>query len=143
VDRDADDETLEPLECVPHPVAIEAHDVNIGGPSTVRLFFTPRGGQDSRPDVGLADVLVLEQWDRVAIGLVRRIVRGDAPDGTVHGGEPLIRGAQVSVDVELREPLGTRPLIDASTGDTVPRVERTSAGFLPAEALGTPRWIRA
>jgi hypothetical protein len=90
MDDDVDDEEFEPLECVPLPVAIEAHDVDVGGPSTIRLFFTPRLGHDPRPDVELSDVLVLEQWDRVAIGLVRRIVRGDAPDGTVRGGEPLI-----------------------------------------------------
>jgi hypothetical protein len=121
-------------------VAIEAHDAEVGGPSTVRLFFTP-GGLDPEPGGGLSEVLVLEQWDRVAIGLVRRLVRGDAPDGTVYGGELLIRGTQVSLDVVLHEPLGTRPLIDASTGDAVPRVERTSPGQLQAEAMATPRWI--
>jgi hypothetical protein len=91
----------------------------------------------------LSEVVILEQFDRVAVGLVRRVVAGDAPDGTVYGGEPLIAGTQVSLDVELRERLGTRPLIDASTGDAVPRVERTSGQPLPAEALGTPRWIAA
>jgi len=141
---EVDHDEFEPLECVPLPVAIEAHDVEVGGAArTIRLFFTPRLGADPRPRNELSDVLVLEQWDRVAIGLVRRVVQGDAPNGTVYGGEPLIRGAQVSLDVELREPLGTRPLIDASTGDTVPRVERTSADLLPAEALGTPRWMPA
>jgi hypothetical protein len=142
--NDVDHEEFEPLECVPLPVAIEAHDVGVGGASTtIRLFFTPRLGADPRPGNELSDVVVLEHWDRVAIGLVRRVVEGDAPDGTVHGGAPLIRGTQVSLDVDLREPLGARPLIDASTGDTVPRVERTSAHLLPAEALGTPRWIPA
>jgi hypothetical protein len=82
-------------------------------------------------------------YRRVAVGLVRRVVVGDAPDGTVYGGEPLISGTRVSLDVELREALGTRPLIDASTGDAVPRVERTSGQLHPAEALGTPRWIPA
>jgi hypothetical protein len=37
--------------------------------------------------------------------------------------------------------LGARPLTDASTGERVPRIERRSDDPLPAEALGTPRWI--
>jgi hypothetical protein len=86
-------------------------------------------------------VVVLEQWDRVSIGLVRRIIAGDGPDGTVYGGEPLVHGAQVSLDVALREPLGARPLTDASTGERVARIERRADDPLPAEALGTPRWI--
>ncbi|MCW3047764.1 MAG: hypothetical protein JWO74_2048 [Solirubrobacterales bacterium] len=138
---DVDDDEFEPLECVRLPVAIEAHDVDVGGPSTVRLFFRGPGGVDPEPGGGLSEVLVLEQWDRVSIGLVRRLVHGDAPDGTVHGGELLIRGTQVSLDVVLHDPLGERPLIDASTGNAVARVERTSPGLLPAEAMGTPRWI--
>jgi hypothetical protein len=140
---DIDDEEFEPLECVPIPVAIEAHDVDVGGPETIRLFFTPRLGADPRPGNELSDVVILEQWDRVAMGLVRRVVVGDGPDGIVYGGEPLISGKQVSLDVGLQDPLGTRPLIDASTGDTVPRVERSSTQALPAEAKGTPRWIPA
>jgi hypothetical protein len=142
MNRDVDHEEFEPIECAPLPVAIEAYDVEVGGPSTmIRLFFTPRLGADPRPGNLLSNVLVFEQWDRVAIGLVRRVVAGDGPDGTVYGGEPLIQGTQVSLDVDLREPLGTRPLVDASTGHAVPRVERVSTDLLPAEAAGTPRWI--
>jgi hypothetical protein len=89
----------------------------------------------------VSDVVVLEQWDRVAIGLVRRIVTGDGPDDTHYGARLLIKHPPVTLDVELREPLGTRPLIDASTGEPVPRVERATADPLPAEAGGTPRWI--
>ena len=138
---DIDDEEFEPLEIVPLPVAIEAYDVGLAGPETIRLFFTPRPGGDPRPGNELSDIVLLEQWDRVAIGLVRRVVVGDGPDGTCHGAEPLIRGIQVSLDVGLQRPLGSRPLFDASTGDAVPRVERSSADPLPAEAKGTPRWI--
>ncbi len=136
-----EDDAVEPLECVRLPVAVEAYDVDVGGPSTVRLFFRMPGGFAPQPGGGLSEVVVLEQWDRVAIGLVRRLVQGDGPDGTVYGGELLIRGAQASFDVALHEPLGTRPLIDASTGSPVARVERASPGLLPAETLGTPRWI--
>jgi hypothetical protein len=136
------DDDFEPLECLPLPVDIEAYDVEVVGPATiVRLFFTPRLGADPRPGNELSEVVVFEQWDRVAIGLVRRIVAGDGPNNTVYGGEPLIGGAQVSLDVALREPLGARPLTDASTGKPVSRIERTSSRPLPAEELGTPRWV--
>jgi hypothetical protein len=135
------DDDAEPLECMPLPVGIEAYDVEGGGPATARLFFSPRPGADPRPGNELSDVVVLEQWDRVSIGLVRRVIAGDGPEGVVYGGEPLVHGTQVSLDVALREPLGTRPLIDASTGEPVPRIERTANDPLPAEALGTPRWI--
>jgi hypothetical protein len=84
-------------------------------------------------------VLVIEAWDRVSIGLLRRIVNGEAPDGTMYG-ESLQMGRQVSLDVALARSLGTRPLLDASTGDVVPRVERRSVDPLPAEAAGTPLW---
>jgi hypothetical protein len=43
-----DDEEFEPLECLPVPVAIEAHDVEVGGRATIRLFFTPCPGADPR-----------------------------------------------------------------------------------------------
>jgi len=114
--------------------------VEAGGPVTVRLFFEA-GSQQPSPGGGPADVVVLDHWERVTIGLVRRSVQGDAPDGLSYGDRLLIRFPQVRLDVQLREPLGTRPLIDASTGETVPRVNRTSAGPLAAEAMGTPRWI--
>ncbi|MDA0184814.1 hypothetical protein OJ997_31215 [Solirubrobacter phytolaccae] len=143
-ERADDDDDFEPLECRPSVVHVEAYDVGVAGSDTVvRLFFRPRPGADPRPGNELADVLVLEDWDRVAIGLIRRVVAGDGPSNTVYGGEPLIRGAQVSLDVELREPLANRQLIDASTGEAVPRIQRTSSSPLPAEELGTPRWIRA
>jgi hypothetical protein len=142
MDDDIDDDEYEPLECVPHLVAIEAYDVEVGGPSTVRLFFEA-ASQQPWPGGDLSDVVVLDDWERVSIALVRRSIEGDAPDGTSYGGRLLIRFPQVSLDVQLRDPLGTRTLIDASTGETVPRVERTSADPLPAEAMGTPRWIPA
>jgi hypothetical protein len=138
---DVEDEELEPLECVALPVSVEAYDVELGGFSTVRVFFRMSGGQSPEPGGALSEVVVLEQWDRVAIGLVRRVLSGDAPDGTALGGEPLIEGPQVSLDVVLREPLRARPLIDASTGNAIPRIARTSTDVLPAEALGTPRWV--
>src|SRR4051794_31558813 len=89
-----DDDDFEPLERLPLPVSIEAYDVEVVGPATiVRLFFTPRLGADPRPGNEFSEVVVLEQWDRVAIGLVRRIVAGDRPNNTIYGGEPLIGGA--------------------------------------------------
>jgi hypothetical protein len=36
MDEDFDGEEFEPLECVALPVTIEAHDVEVGGSSTVR-----------------------------------------------------------------------------------------------------------
>jgi hypothetical protein len=133
-----DDEEFEPLEVVPVPVPINAHDPEIGGPSVVRLFFSA-GAYEDWPGGGLANVLVIEDWDRVSIGLVRREVEGDAPDATGYG-ESLKMGRQVSLDVALSRSLGTRSLLDASTGEVVPRVKRQSEDPLPAEAMGTPRW---
>jgi len=57
-------------------------------------------------------------------------------------GELLLRRAQVTLDVALVEPLGTRPLADAWTGEVVRRVERHSEVPLPAEVVGTPLWRR-
>ena len=131
---------IESLEIVPYPVPIEAHDPDVGGGSVVRLFFQP-GDRPEAPDVDIADVVVLETWERVSIGLVRRGVNGEGPDGVMYG-ESLLRRAQVTLDVELGEPLGTRPLVDAWTGEVVRRVERRSGAPLPAEVVGTPRWRR-
>src|SRR3954454_17118404 len=108
---DAGPDDAEPLEIVPHLVPIEAHDPDAGGASVVRLFFQP-GDRTAAPEVDLADVVVFESWDRVAIALVRRSVAGTGADGTVHG-VSLVRRAPVSLDVALAEPLGTRPLLDA------------------------------
>lgn len=82
-------------------------------------------------------MVILEAWDRASIGLVRRGVTGEGPDGIAYG-ESLRRRANVSLDVALDEPLGTRPLVDAWTGEVVPRVERRSDVPLHAEAVGTP-----
>ncbi|MBI5105248.1 MAG: hypothetical protein HZB46_09750 [Solirubrobacterales bacterium] len=70
---------------------------------------------------------------------MRRGLAGEAPDGTVYG-ESLRRTAPVSLDVALRAPLSTRRLLDAWTGEVVPRLERRSDGPLPSEVAGTPFW---
>src|SRR5215204_2456296 len=127
---------VEPLEIVPYPVPIEAYDSEVGGRSVVRLFFQP-GDHAAAPEVDLAEVVILETWDRVSIGLVRRGVSGEGPDG-VNYGESLLRRANVSLDVALAEPLGTRPLVDAWTGEVVRRVERRSDVPLHTETVGTP-----
>ena len=120
----AGEDEVEPLEIVPYPVPIEAHDPQVGGGSVVRLFFRP-GDRGAAPDVDLADVAILETWDRVSIGLVRRGVTGEGPDGVSYG-ESLLRRANVSLDVALAEPHGTRPLVDAWTREVVRRVQRRS-----------------
>jgi hypothetical protein len=136
---DADEhEEFEPLEVVPVPVPIDAHDPDVGGPSVVRLFFRA-GAYGDWPGDQLSDVLVIEAGDRVSIGLMRREVFGEAPDGMMYG-ESLQMGGQVSLDVALSRSLGTRSLLDASTGELVPRVERRSGDLLPGEAAGTPLW---
>jgi hypothetical protein len=135
---DADeDEEFEPLEIVPVSVPINAHDPEVGEPSVVRVFF--RAGAYGWPGGGISDVLVIEAGDHVSIGLLRREVHGEAPDGTMYG-ESLKMGGQVSLDVPLSSSLGTRSLLDASTGRLVPRVERRASGSLPTEAAGTPVW---
>lgn len=134
----AGEDEIEPLEIVPYPVPIEAHDPEVGGGPVVRLFFQP-GDRGAAPDVDLAEVVILETWDRVSIGLVRRGVTGEGPDG-VNYGESLLRRANVSLDVALAEPLGTRPLVDAWTGEVVRRVERRPDAPLHTETVGTPHW---
>ena len=132
-----DEEEFEPLEVVPVPVAIGAHDPDVGGSSVVRVYF--RGGAYGWPGGGISDVLVIEAGNSVSIGLLRREVFGEAPDGTMYG-ESLAMGGQLTLDVPLSRSLGTRSLLDASTGEVVPRVERRSQAPLPAEAKGTPLW---
>ena len=138
LDDAGEDDKFEPLEIVPYPVAIEAHDPEVGGGSVVRLFFQP-GDRGAAPDVDLAEVVILETWERVSIGLVRRGVTGEGPDGIMYG-ESLLRRASVSLDVALAEPLGTRPLVDAWTGEVVSLVKQRSDAALQTEALGTPLW---
>lgn len=133
-----DEDPVEPLEIVPYPVPIDAHDPEVGGRSVVRLFFQP-GDHASAPEVDLAEVVVLETFERVSIGLVRRGVFGEAPDG-VNYGESLLGRGYVSLDVTLAEPLGTRPLVDAWTGEVVRRLERRSDAPLHTETVGTPLW---
>lgn len=129
---------VERLESIPVPVPIKAYDVDARGSSTVRLFF--RGGESGGwPGGDICQVTVLEGDDRVSIGLVRRHVYGEAPDGTMYG-ESLAMGPPVSLDVSLLSPLGTRDLLDASSGETLSRVDRPSEELLPAEAMGTPLW---
>jgi hypothetical protein len=133
-----DDEEFEPLELVPVPVYINAHDPDAGGPSVVRLFFRA-GSHDDWPGGGISDVLVIEDSDRVSIGLVRREVDGQAPDGT--GYAVLLKmGGWASLDIALSRSLGTRSLLDASTGELVPRVERRSEDRSPGAGAGTPLW---
>lgn len=67
------------------------------------------------PGGDIADVVVFESWDRVSVGLRRRLLVGDGPNDVAYGGELLMAGSPTSLDVELQEPLalGDRPLIDA------------------------------
>jgi hypothetical protein len=84
-------------------------------------------------------VFVIEGDDRVSIGLVRREVDGQGPDGMTYG-VSLQMGGWASLDVVLSCPLGTRSLLDASTGDLVPHVERPSDEGVRGERPGTPLW---
>src|SRR5918999_2314433 len=112
-------------------VFINAHDPDAGGPSVVRLFFRA-GSHGGWPGGGISDVLVIEGSDRVSIGLVRRELQGDGPDGTAYG-VSLQLGGWASLDVVLSRSLGTRSLLDASTGELVPLVERRSDEGMPGE----------
>jgi hypothetical protein len=133
-----DDEEFEPLELFPDPVSINAHDPDAGGPSVVRLFFRA-GSHGGWPGGGISDVLVIEGSDRVSIGLVRRELHGDGPDGTGYA-VSLQMGGWASLDVVLSRSLGTRSLLDASTGELVPRVEHLSGDRVPGAGAGTPLW---
>jgi hypothetical protein len=82
--RAGEDDEVEPLEIVPYPVEIEAHDPEVGGRSVVRLFFQP-GDRAAAPEVDLAEVVILETWDRVSIGLVRRGGQARARTGSGTG----------------------------------------------------------
>lgn len=82
---------------------------------------------------------MIEGDDRVSIGLVRRELDGQGPDGLTYG-VSLQMGGWASLDVVLSRPLGTRSLLDASTGEVVPRVERRSDDRVPSEVAGTPIW---
>jgi hypothetical protein len=135
---EGDDDEFEPLEFVPVPVSINAHDPDVGEPSVVRVFFRA-GSHGGWPGGGIADVLVIEDSDRVSIGLVRREVHGQAPDGTWYG-VSLQMGGWASLDVVLSSSLGTRSLLDASTGELVPRVEHLSDDRSPGVGAGTPIW---
>jgi hypothetical protein len=137
-DNEDDDEEFEPLELVPVPVSINAHDPDVGGPLVVRLFFRA-GGHSGWPGGGISDVFVIEDGERVSIGLVRREVDGQGPDGMMYG-PSLAMGGGASLDVVLSCPLGTRSLLDASTGELVPRVEHLSGDRSPAAGAGTPVW---
>jgi hypothetical protein len=82
-DEDEDDE-FEPLQVFPDPVPIKAHDPDVGGPSVVRLFFRA-GSHGGWPGGGISEVFVIEDSDRVSIGLVWREVEGQGPDGMTYG----------------------------------------------------------
>jgi hypothetical protein len=84
-------------------------------------------------------VFVIEGGERVSIGLVRRELQGDGPDGTGYG-VSLQMGGWASLDVVLSSSLGTRSLLDASTGELVPRVEHLSGDRSPSAGAGTPIW---
>lgn len=137
-DHAEEHEQFEPLELVPVPVCIDAHDPDVAGPSVVRVFFKA-GAYGDWPGGRLSDVVVIESGDRVSIGLMRREVSGDDPIGRAYG-ESLQMGGGASLDVPLSDSLGTRALVDASTGKLVPRVVRPSSDPLPEEAAGTPPW---
>lgn len=137
-DEDEDDDEFEPLQVFPDPVPIEAHDPDVGGPSVVRLFFRA-GAHGGWPGGGISDVFVIEDGERVSIGLVRRELEGQGPDGMTYG-VLLKLGGWASLDVVLSSSLGTRSLLDASTGELVPRVEDLSDDRSPGDGASTPLW---
>ena len=140
-ENEDDDDEFEPLQLFPSPVPIKAHDPDVGGPSVVRLFFRA-GSHGGSPGGGISDGFVIEDGDRVSIGLVRRELDGQGPDGMMYG-VSLQMGGWASLDVVLSGSLGARSLLDASTGEVIPRVERRSDDRAPGEAKGTPLWRRS
>jgi hypothetical protein len=133
------DDDLDPLEVTPIPVAISYYDPDVSGAATVRLFFYGGGAQP--PHVDIADVVILEAPETVSIALVRRLVEGDAPDGTSYG-MSLSKGQLLCLDVPLDEPLGTRELIDAWGGYEIARIDRSPGTSIQAEQVGAPLWRR-
>jgi hypothetical protein len=70
---------------------------------------------------------------------VRGVLLGVGPNGTGYG-VSLLMGGWASLDVVLSRSLGTRSLLDASTGELVPRVEHLSGDRSPGAGAGTPVW---
>lgn len=127
---------FEPLEVISLPVEIEGAAADAGEP-LLRLFFRSKAGQ---PGGNVAQVVVIEQWDRVAVALLKRVLTGDAPDGLCYGGETLLRGELTTIEIRLREPLGDRPVLDSSNGRLVPSVDLDEPAARAALAHGTPHW---
>ena len=87
----------------------------------LRIVYA-QAGTASGSGARIAEVLVVEDADKVAVTLVERHLDGAYPDG-VEVGEKLARVTNF-MEVRLMDRLGDRELIDGSTGKRPPRLDR-------------------
>ncbi len=128
-----------PLEIVRRPVDITGFEDIAGPPPALRLEYAT-AGTATGPNVGLAEVVVIEEAGLVSVAVCERITWGVRPGG-FEVSEKLAK-VYGFVEVPLHRPLGDRGVIDGANGRQVPRLTlddpnpRTRYG-----PLGCPRWI--
>ena len=84
------------------------------GPDPVLRIGYRQAGTTFGPNNDLAEVVLSERGDVVAVALFERTVRGVYPDGT-EASEKLMAVTSF-VEIGLSRPLGNRAVIDATTG---------------------------
>ena len=112
--------------------------------AVLRVFFS-QAGTGSGPGAAIAEVIVSEGPDVVAITLFERVLTGVYPGGSVAASA--LAAVSGCLEIELDHPLAGRKLIDGSTGLS-PRVRDRDAPepeedwfYGRALAGGCPRWI--
>jgi hypothetical protein len=108
------------LYWVRRPVDWDGYDLVDDGHG-LRIVYA-QAGTASGPGAAIAEVLVLEGFDRVAVTLVARHLVGTYPDG-LKTSENLMKVTSF-MEVRLMDPLDDRELIDGATGKRPPRLDR-------------------
>jgi hypothetical protein len=112
--------------------------------SVLRVFFI-QPGTGSGPGAAIAEVVVSECLDVVAVTLFERVLSGVLPDGSIAASS--LAAVPGCLEIELDRPLAGRKLIDGSTG-LAPRMRDRDASepaedwfYARALARGCPRWM--
>jgi hypothetical protein len=112
--------------------------------SVLRLFFV-QAGSASGPGGAIAEVVLSEGPDQVAITLFERVLGGVHPDGSIAARSLAAVGG--CLEIELDRPLAGRKLLDGATGLTPHKRDRDARepeeDWFHARALahGCPRWM--
>ena len=144
--EDFDDDDDGSLRWIRSPVEWELYEPVDGG-RRLRVMYV-QAGAGSTPGAAIAEVLLVESYDRVVVTLLERELAGTWPNGAGVG--RTLAAVWGCLELELDLPLADRSIIDGFTGRRCRALDRQEAQVegtdewfaVHAADYGCPLWVR-